>query len=51
MLPELQELREQISQAAQQGFEELAGDKASLVEPPLTISEAAQYIEEVVAAK
>ncbi|KAF8757791.1 hypothetical protein RHS01_03310 [Rhizoctonia solani] len=50
-LPELRELREQISQAAQQGFEELAGDQAPRIEPPLTLTETAQQIEEVIAAK
>ncbi|CAE6463005.1 unnamed protein product [Rhizoctonia solani] len=49
VLPELRELREQISQAAQQGFEELAGDQAPRLEPPLTIAETAQQIEEVMA--
>ncbi|CAE6513739.1 unnamed protein product [Rhizoctonia solani] len=43
----LPELREQISQAAQQGFEELAGDR--VLEPSLGVAEAAQKIEEVTA--
>ncbi|KAG8692051.1 hypothetical protein FRC11_007017 [Ceratobasidium sp. 423] len=47
----LPELREQISQAAQQGFEELKGDRAPRLEPSLGVSKTAQHIEEVVASR
>ncbi|CAE6402508.1 unnamed protein product [Rhizoctonia solani] len=41
----LPELREQISQAAQQGFGELTGDQAPRLEPLLGLAETAQQIE------
>ncbi|CAE6489326.1 unnamed protein product [Rhizoctonia solani] len=47
----LPELREQISQAAQQGLEELMGDRAPRLEPPLSVAETAQKIEELIASK
>ncbi|CAE6454456.1 unnamed protein product [Rhizoctonia solani] len=45
------ELREQVSQAAQQGFEELIGDRAPRLEPSMGVVETAQQIEEVMAAR
>ncbi|CAE6482265.1 unnamed protein product [Rhizoctonia solani] len=47
----LPELREQISQAAQQGFEELKGDRAPRLESSLGVAETIQQIEELVASR
>ncbi|KAJ1306754.1 hypothetical protein OPQ81_007740 [Rhizoctonia solani] len=48
MLPEL---REQISQAAQQGFEGLMGDRVPQLEPSFSITETTQKIEEFIAPR
>ncbi|CAE6393823.1 hypothetical protein ACGC1H_003694 [Rhizoctonia solani] len=47
----LPELREQVSQAAQQGFEELTGDHAPRLEPLLGVAETAQQIEAFLATE
>jgi hypothetical protein len=46
----LPELREQMSNAAQQGFEEAVGDQVPRLEPTWGISETAKQLEEIVAA-
>lgn len=43
----LPELREQISQAAQQGFEELVGDQVPRAEPSWGVVETIQQLEEI----
>lgn len=47
----LPELREQVSQAAQQGFEEVIGDQAPRLEPTWGIAETAKQIEDAVAVR
>jgi hypothetical protein len=47
----LPELREQISQAVQQGFEELVGDQVPQLEPTLGIAETIQQLEEIIATR
>ncbi|KAH7335340.1 hypothetical protein B0J17DRAFT_719877 [Rhizoctonia solani] len=47
----LPELREQISQAAQQGFEELIGDRAPRLEPSMGVVETVQQVEELMASR